>query len=122
MDEDTRRYRLVIEAEIPDFYAEEMTRAALAQWMEVTGETYEQALLSDLRCGDMVALLTVFSEGEKDAEVVTATALIRSARIIPADESAALAYVDDHIEESRARLVRDAWNELRYEASFRETS
>ena len=112
---DERKHRLVLEIELPDFYAEEMTRAALAEWMSHTGQSYDEAVLDDLRT-DLVALLVVESEGDKDSSVIASTALIRSARVIPASESHEPKFTGDHIPAQRERLAREVWQDLQYEA------
>ena len=42
-----RRHRLLVTFELPSFYAEDMTREALADWMKGTSMSYEDALLEE---------------------------------------------------------------------------
>jgi hypothetical protein len=93
---DHRKHRLILEIELPDFYAEEST-PGLAEWM------------------DGVAILIVESEGDKDSTVEVPTALIRSARLIPAAESAKPSFVGDHIKDARWKLAHGAWGALAIE-------
>jgi hypothetical protein len=111
-----RAHRVVLEVELPDVWVEHLTPRALADLIAGKDESYDDAVLSQMMI-DSVALLVVEVEGDKDSSVTPTTALVRSARLIPAAESAERHYQCDYIKDARWNLARNAWRDLKYEAS-----
>lgn len=70
-----RKHRVLVTFELPSFYAEDMTREALADWMEATGDTYEEALVEALAI-DSTVLIVLEALGDKDSSVVVTPGLL----------------------------------------------
>ena len=102
---DERKHRLLLTFELPSFYAEDMTREALADWMETTGQSYEQALMEDVRTSSVV-LIVLESEGEKDSDVVVVPGLLARVEVEDAPPS------DEPDSSHYWKLARDGWRTL----------
>ena len=108
-----RRHRLLVTFELPSFYAEDMTREALADWMKGTSMSYEDALLEEIRIGDAV-LVVLESIGEKDSEVVATTGILHSVRVEAVNPS------DEPSDDDQWNLASKGASSLRWLAEFIE--